>query len=315
MDLHKELTKFLKTSKKPLIVILGPTASGKTELSLKVAKDFDGEIISVDSRQIYKGLEIGSDVLPENKRKKIPHYLLEITTPDKPISMAEFARMAREKITDIHERGKVPMLVGGTGLYISALTEAYDLPPVPPDEKLRTRLTKKAAEKGKEAVHKELQKLDPQAAEQIHPNNLRYVIRAIEICKACKGKRPRKKSKPPYEIYFIGIQRPREELYERIEKRVYIQIKKGLLEEVKALLKKGYDPYLPAMASLGVKEIIPHLQDDVPLEECLDTLKKNTRNFAKRQMTWFRKYDNVNWLKPSEVEKCLKKATKKTSKR
>lgn len=293
-----------------MIVLLGPTASGKTDLSLKLAKEFDCEIISTDSRQIYKGLEIGSDILPENKRKKISHHLLQITTPDKPLTLAEYTEVALEKIRDIHERKKVPMLVGGTGLYISAIIEGYKVPKVPPNMALREKLHKQAAEKGNEYIHKQLAKLDPKAAKKIHPNNLRYVIRAIEIIKATKKKKSPLKKEPKYKIFMLGIDRPRTELYKRIEKRVDKQLKNGLLKEVKALLKKKYPLTLPAMSSLGVKELIPHILDKEPLDKCVEILKRNTRRYAKRQMTWFRKYININWLHAKDIDQWLKKASK-----
>lgn len=310
MKIIKELKTFLKTAKNPLIVLLGPTASGKTDLSLRLAKEFDCEIISTDSRQIYKGLEIGSDILPENKRKKIPHHLLQITTPDKPLTLAEYTEIALGKIKGIHESKKIPMLVGGTGLYISAIIEGYKVPKVPPNMALREKLHQQAAEKGNEYVHKQLAKLDPKSAKKIHPNNLRYVIRAIEIIKATKKKKSSLKKEPKYDIFMLGIDRPRAELYKRIEKRVDKQLKNGLLQEVKALLKKKYDLSLPAMSSLGVKELIPHVIDKAPLDDCVEILKRNTRRYAKRQMTWFRKYINVNWLNAEDLDQWLKKASK-----
>lgn len=308
-----ELKKILKTAKNPLIVILGPTASGKTALSLKIAHQINGEIISTDSRQLYREMEIATDaVLPEN-RENIPHHLVGIVDPHEEISLAEYKKMALERISAIYRRKHIPMLVGGTGLYISAIIDDYKIPKIPPNKELRQKLEAEAAKKGKEFVHKKLQKLDPEAAAGIHSNNLRYVIRAIEVSMAGKqvgkqtGKQEnlQKKTKSSFDVFMIGIEWPRPQLYQRVNHRVDLQIQRGLLDEVKKLLKKGYSENLPSMSSLGVKEIIPYLKDQQSLEECIAQLKQNTRNYAKRQMTWFRRYDNVIWLNPENLNAAL----------
>ncbi|MFA6992774.1 MAG: tRNA (adenosine(37)-N6)-dimethylallyltransferase MiaA [Candidatus Gracilibacteria bacterium] len=291
-----DLTSFIKSAKRPLIVILGPTASGKTALSLKVAKQIKGEIISADSRQLYKGMKIATDALPKNKRKNIPHHLMEIVPPDKTLTLAEYKDMALEKIEEIYKRGHVPVIVGGTGLYISAITEGYSVPRIPPNEKLRKKLYEEVKKHGPEYLHEKLKKLDPKAAAKIHPNNIRYVVRAIEINLESKNHKTDKKRGPKLDVYMIGLSRPRPELYSRINARVDAQIKRGLIKEVRALLKK-YDPDLPSMSSLGVKEIIPYLRGETTLDQATELLKKNTRNYAKRQMTWFRRYDKVEWLR------------------
>ncbi|PIR55595.1 tRNA (adenosine(37)-N6)-dimethylallyltransferase MiaA [Candidatus Peregrinibacteria bacterium CG10_big_fil_rev_8_21_14_0_10_36_19] len=287
---------FLKSAKKPLIVILGPTASGKTALSLKIAKKYNCEIISTDSRQIYKEMEIGTDAITLEEQNGIPHHMLGITTPDKTITMSEYVDLALEKIEEIYSRGHIPILVGGTGLYISAIIERYDMPKIPPNEKLREELEKMSTED----LHEKLKKLNPEAAERIHPNNRRYVIRAIEIATADSPKKA--SEKPHFDVYMIGIKWPREELYQRVNYRVDRQIERGLLDEVKKLLKKGYAENLPSMSSLGVKEIIPYLKGESTLEECLNILKQSTRKYAKRQMTWFRRYDNVEWITPDKID-------------
>jgi tRNA dimethylallyltransferase len=301
----QKLKTFLKTAKKPLIVILGPTASGKTALSLKIAKEINGEIISTDSRQIYRGLEIGSDALPEDQQEGIPHHMIGIVGPDREYSLAEYKDDAEKIIDQIRKRKNIPILTGGTGLYISALVEDYDVPRVPPDKKLREKLQKEAAKKGPEALHKRLAKLDPESAKQIHPNNIRYVIRALEINLKTGKPKENKKAAPAStklrpDVFMIGIDYPREELYERINSRVDTQDHRGLIDEVRALLDKGYDAPLPAMSSLGVKEIIPFIKKEQTLEECKETLKQNTRNYAKRQGTWFRRYPQIHWLKPGD---------------
>jgi len=309
MKILKDLTSFLKSAKRPLVVLLGPTASGKTSLSLKIAHEIGGEIISTDSRQLYKGLEIGSDILAPEEQEGLPHHMMAISTPDKEISLAEYTEQAMAIIEEIYERKHVPMLVGGTGLYISAITEGYDVPRVPADKKLRAELQKKAAEKGPLYLHEKLKKLDPEAAKKIHPNNIRYVVRALEInIKTGKNKTDKKSSTSSststneLETFMIGIDWPREELYERVGQRVEIQLKRGLVDEVKKLLEHSFDEELPAMSSLGAKELFPFIRGDATLEECTAQLKQNTRNYAKRQMTWFRKYKDVHWITPKDLD-------------
>ena len=303
MNLTKQLKSFLKSAKTPLVVILGPTASGKTAISLKIAKEIDGEIISTDSRQIYRGLEIGSDALPEEDQEEVPHHMIGIVDPDREYSLAEYKDDAEKIIKEIRERDHVPMLVGGTGLYISALIENYDVPRVPPDKKLREKLYKEAEKKGPEALHKRLAELDPESADKIHPNNLRYVVRALEInLKKDTKVGPAAIKK---DVFMIGIERPREEIYERINSRVDKQEYRGLIDEVTALLDKGYDENLPAMSSLGVKEIIPFIRKEQTLDECKETLKQNTRNYAKRQGTWFRRYPQIHWIKAEDLPTIL----------
>lgn len=301
-DIITELKTFLKKAKNPLIVVLGPTASGKTALSLNIAKEISGEIISTDSRQIYKGLEIGSDILSKEDQKGVQHHMMAITTPEKELSLAEYKEMATNIIKEIQTRKHIPMLVGGTGLYISSIIEGYDVPRIPPDKALREKLHKEAEKKGNEAVHARLAKLDPAAAKKIHQNNLRYVIRAIEInMKTGKNKPDSKAKKSPYDVFMIGINWPREDLYKRIDQRVEIQLKRGLIDEVKSLTSKKYALDLPAMTSLGAKELIPYIKGESSLEECVEILKKNTRNYSKRQMTWFRRYKNIHWITPEEL--------------
>jgi tRNA dimethylallyltransferase len=293
MNIKKDLTSFLKSAKKPLVVVVGATASGKTKISLEIADFINGEIISTDSRQIYKEMDIATDIIPVEERKGIPHHMIAITTPEKTIDLPKYKEVALQKIEEIYERKHIPMLVGGTGLYISAIIEGYTLPKIPPNQKLREALTAEARTKGAEYVHEKLKKLDEKAAENIHPNNIRYVIRAIEIA---KSKTKPTKQKSPFDVFLIGITRPRQEIYEKINKRVDEQIERGLVKEVSALLKNGYDELLPSMTSLGVKEIIPYIKGEMTIEECTEILKRNTRRYAKRQMTWLKRYDNVKWL-------------------
>ncbi len=316
-DIKKELKKFLKTAKNPLVIVLGPTASGKTALSIEIAHLINGEIISTDSRQIYKGMEIGTDAISKKEQDGVLHHMLGIVTPDREFSLAEYKDEALKKIEEIKKRGNIPMLVGGTGLYISSIMEGYDVPRIAPDKKLREKLYAQTEKYGPEYLHKKLEKLDPASAKKIHPNNVRYVVRAIEINLASgKNKTDKKKKKFPFDVFMVGIEWPREELYARIDMRVEHQIERGLIDEVKKLLKK-YDENLPAMSSLGLKEIIPYIKGEKPLDECIEILKKNTRNFAKRQLTWFRRYENINWIscKVQKRTTTIREKTKSTHKK
>ena len=310
-DLKGELEKFVKKAKKPIIVILGPTASGKTDLSLRISKFVNGEVISTDSRQIYKEMEIGTAAITKKEQGKIPHHLISIVKPNETVTLSDYVDMALKKIDEIHKNKKIPILVGGTGLYISAIIEGYDIQRVKPDSQLREKLMKEAVEKGVDHLYEKLTKLDPNAAKTIHKNNLHYVIRAIEINLATgKNKTSKKSKKSQFDLFKVGILWPREALYERINKRADQQVKNGLIEEVEKLLKKKYNENLPAMTSLGVKEIIPYLRKEMTSQECMEILKRNTRRYAKRQMTWFKKYDNVMWLTNKELEQCLKELSK-----
>ncbi|MBU1992099.1 MAG: tRNA (adenosine(37)-N6)-dimethylallyltransferase MiaA [Patescibacteria group bacterium] len=294
-EVIQKLDVFLQTAEKPLVVLLGPTASGKTSLSLKLAKKFNGEVISADSRQLYKGMQIGTDTLPMEKRQGIPHHMIEVLEPDEQFTVAEYKQKAAHIINQILRKKKVPFLVGGTGLYISAIVENYEIPQIPPDFELRNQLQKDLEKQGVDYLYRQLQAADPITAERTDPKNPRFVMRALEIVAAGQQKSVSKK-KPLYDTFLIGIDRPREELYEKIEKRVDEQVERGLLKEVEKLMEQGYNENLPAITALGIKEIIPYLRGEMSLEEALDTIKRNTRNYAKRQFTWFKRYKNINWI-------------------
>lgn len=301
--LYEDLTSFLKSAKNPLVIILGPTASGKTSLSLKIAKKFGAEILSTDSRQIYQEMSIATDCISEEETQGIPHHMLQFAKPDEIISLAQYKVKALDTIEKIYERKAIPMLVGGTGLYVSAITEGYAVPRIPANPELRAQLESEAKEHGNKFVHDKLAKLDSAAAKKIHPNNLRYVIRAIEINLTTDQPKQDLKETSNFDVFKISVERPRAEIYERINARVDQQVGRGLLQEVQALLDKGYALNIPSMTSLGVKEIIPHLKGEDTLENCLEILKQNTRNYAKRQMTWCRRYDNVQTITPNEIAK------------
>lgn len=305
MDIFQEIESFLQNpeNKKPLIVVLGPTASGKTALSLKIAKLYHGEIISTDSRQVYKYMDIGTDKILQPQQEGVPHHLLDFLEPTEEFTLADYKRLALKTIDEIYRRKHIPMLVGGTGLYINAIIQNYQIPEVPPNPKLRQEMTDFCEKNGIEALYKILQEKDPQAAKRIHPNNIRYVIRALEINLAGNTKKLDTKGEPAFNVFVIGIDWPREELYARINQRVDNQINRGLLNEFKTLLLKGYKETLPSMSSLGYKELGPFVRGECPLEEAVETIKQNTRNYAKRQLTWFKKYKNIHWISGAELEK------------
>lgn len=303
-DLIHHLTLFLKeTSKlgeKPLVVICGPTASGKTALSLLLAKQFNGEIISADSRQIYRKMDIGTDKIPVDIRKEVPHYLIDIRDPDQTFTMADFKREATGAINSILRKRKLPIIAGGTGLYINSIVENYDLPKAPPNEKIRQEIQAEYEKGGKDHLYKMLMDLDPASAAKIHPNNVRYVARALEIVLQTKKPIQKGTRKPIYRVFKVGVEWPREVLYERINQRVDEQIEEGLLNEIKSLLSQGYTESMPSMSGLGYKEYFPYLNGEATLDECKEQLKQNTRNFAKRQLTWFRKDEEIFWISPEE---------------
>lgn len=301
MSLLKKIEKFLKSAKKPLIVVLGPTASGKTALSLKIAEKFHGEIISADSRQIYKKIPIATDLISKKDQKGIPHHLLNFVSPDKTLTLAEYKQLALGKIEEVYNRKHLPLIVGGTGLYLSAIIENYHIPKIPPNEAIRKKLTLEAQKKGKEYLYKKLARLDPKAAKSIHPNNLPYVIRALEINLETGSNKIDIKQKSPFNSFLIGVNWPREILYQRINARIDLQLGRGLVDEVKKLLMDGHKHNLPALSSLGIKELIPYIEGKMSLERCVEIIKQNTRHYAKRQMTWFRRHNDVNWISPEEL--------------
>lgn len=313
----------LKKELPKLIVILGPTASGKTDLAIKLAKKFNGEIICADSRSIYKGLDIGT-AKPMGKESKImnyesrivneiPHYMIDIVNPDQEFTVAQFKQIAVNIIKSINKRHKIPFLVGGTGLYISSIVNNLDIPRVAPDKKLRKKLEKDAENRGIDYLWQKLIKLDPDAADFVQKQNLRRIIRALEVCLAT-GKqfsKLRKKGKPLFNTLQIGIKTNKKILQNKIDKRTNKMIKMGLIQEVKELIKK-YPKNPPSFAAIGYQEIIPYLENQDHLDtECLskivEEIKKNTRRYARRQMTWFKQDKKIKWTQNyQEAEKLVK---------
>lgn len=289
----------------PLIIILGPTGVGKTALAIDLARILGGEIIGADSRQIYRYMDIGTAKPTAAQQALVPHHLLDMVKPDCNLSLAEYQDAAKRAIGDVHQRGVIPLLVGGSGQYITAVEEGWSIPRVPPDPGLRAELERFAADNSRDALHQRLQAVDPIAAERIHPNNTRRVIRALEVqmltgqaISALQVKRP-----PPWRIYRLGLQLPRASLYPRVDARVDAMIDAGLLDEVARLLEMGYDRALPSMSGLGYREIAAHLLDGSPLDEAIERTKFSTHEFIRRQDVWFRGHDNgILWHNVENVD-------------
>jgi tRNA dimethylallyltransferase len=279
---------------KPLFIILGATATGKTALGIEAALRLNGEIISADSRQVYREMDIGTAKATPDQRQQVPHYLIDIVNPDETLGAADYQALAYQAIDAIHARGKVPFLVGGTGQYITVVAEGWTIPRVPPNPVLRDQLEADVQQHGAPALHARLAQVDPQSAAAIHPNNARRMIRALEVY--IESGTPfsvlQQKQPPPYRVMTIGLQMTREVLYERADKRVDAMLAAGFLDEVKKLLDKGYARNLPAMSGVGYLELAAHLQDGLPLDEAVQQTKFSTHNFIRRQEIWFRGHDN-----------------------
>jgi len=295
-------------SKKPkLVVVLGPTASGKSALAVRLAKKFNGEIISADSRQIYKGMDIGTGKITRKEMRGIRHHLLDIRNPDEPYAVAEYKKDAIRVIRSILRRKKLPILVGGTGLYIRAITENLEIPAVPPNPILRRELEQKLAENGLNELFKELVKLDPEAAYIVDGKNPRRVLRALEVTIISGKPFTSQKQKGPklFETLKLGLNPT--DLRKRIDGRAGKMIHAGLVQEVKKLVKK-YDTSTQALNAIGYREIIRYLKKELNLPQALGLIQKNTWQYAKRQMTWFRRDKEINWVKnEKETEKLVKK--------
>ncbi|MCB0162905.1 MAG: tRNA (adenosine(37)-N6)-dimethylallyltransferase MiaA [Anaerolineae bacterium] len=291
-------------TKKPLLVIVGPTAVGKTALSLRLARDIDLEIVSADSRQIYRGLDIGTAKATPEEQALVPHHLIDVVDPDQIMSAADFQQRAYTAIEALHERNCLPVLVGGTGQWVQAVVEGWTIPRVPPDPELRVKLEALAETEGGRALYDRLVDVDPAAAEKIHPNNVRRVIRALEVYEktgvpisehqAKRGQR--------FRTFQIGLTMSRERLYERIDQRIDQMMAAGLLDEVRRLMKAGYGLHLPAMSGLGYRQIGQFLTGEVSLDEAVALIKKETRRFVRQQFNWFRLDDErIHWFEVDEA--------------
>lgn len=295
-----------QADRKPeLLVLVGPTAVGKTGLSLELARSLRCEIISGDSMQVYRGMDIGTAKATPEERALVPHHMIDIRDPDEPFSSAEFQSEVKRCIREIQGRGKLPFIVGGTGLYIESVCYGYEFSEGGADEEYRRELKEFAEQFGSEALHRRLGSVDPESAARLHPNDRRRVIRALEIARV--SGRPMsehlhgQKKESPYELCIIGLTMERELLYKRIDERVDQMMAKGLAAEVQGLLRKGYSPDLVSMQGLGYKELIPYLRSECSLEEAVRLLKRNTRRFAKRQLSWFRHMKEIHWIDMTDM--------------
>jgi len=290
---------------KCLVAIIGPTAVGKSELALHLAQYFPLEIISADSRQVYRYMDIGTNKPSLAERAAVPHHIIDVVEPDEDFSLAMYHQLAAEALKAIKQKGKLPLLVGGSGLYVWSLVEGWKIPQVPPDQKLRRQLEDRAEQEGSHSLYQELQDIDPVAAAKINPSNIRRIIRALEIYHTT-GQPPsqlQRKEAPGFPIMVIGLTRKRSELYRKIDWRADKMIQMGLVEEVEQLLKKGYSPALPSMSGIGYKQIGQFLRGEMTLPQAIDKIKYETHRLARHQYAWFRLSDSrIHWFDTSEAE-------------
>ena len=291
--------------KTPLIILTGPTAVGKTDLSIKLSKELNAEIISADSMQIYKYMDVGSAKVTKEEMDGVCHYLIDEVTPDYSFSVSEFQERANNYIKEITDKGKNVLVTGGTGLYLNSLIYNMDFAKSDANEELREQLRLELEENGIEYMHNKLRELDSDAANRIHKNNTKRVIRALEV--ALSGKKMNDfsndlKINEKYKPIIIVLNREREHLYKRIDKRVDIMMENGLIEEVKNLLNMGYTKDMISMQGIGYKEIIKYLEGEYELDEAIEIIKRDSRRYAKRQLTWFRRYDDAKWFNLDEYD-------------
>ena len=287
--------------KKPLIVLTGPTAVGKTKLSIALAKAVNGEIISADSMQVYRYMDVGSAKITPDEMDGVPHHLVDVLDPTENFNIVLFQQLAKKSMEEIYSKGRIPILVGGTGFYIQAITRDIDFTQSEQDDSYRKELEALAAEKGSSFLHDMLASVDPKSAEDIHENNVKRVIRALEFYKQngtriSEHNEEQKEHVSPYNLAYFVLNAPRPLLYERIDARVDEMLKNGLVEEVKNLQRMGCHREMVSMQGLGYKEILSWLGGEYPYEEAIRILKRDTRHFAKRQLTWFRREGEVTWV-------------------
>ena len=291
--------------KKPLIILTGPTAVGKTKASISLAKAIGGEIISADSMQVYKEMDIGSAKIRPEEMDGVPHYLVDVLEPDEEFHVVRFQQMAKEAMAKIYANGHIPIIVGGTGFYIQALLYDIDFTENDGDMSFREEMEHYAAEHGAEALHQKLREIDPASADMIHANNVKRVIRALEFYhqtgkKISEHNEEERQKESPYAFVHFVLNDERKNLYDRINLRVDLMVKEGLLDEVKALKAKGYTKDMVSMQGLGYKEVLDYLDGEISFEEAIYRIKRDTRHFAKRQITWFKRERDVTWVNKQE---------------
>lgn len=305
---------YMKNDKKRLIAVVGPTASGKTALAVRIAQKFNGEVVSADSMQIYKGMNIATAKPTEEEMCGIKHHLIDFLPPEEKFSVSQYVEFAKKAIDDITERGKLPVLCGGTGLYVRSLVENVRFSPDEADETLRAELRRRYETEGGEILIRELSAFDPETAAKLHPSNGKRIIRAIEIYRTT-GKtmsehiRESKRIPSPYDLTAIGITyADRQKLYDRINLRVDIMMKQGLLEEARAFYSRKNSQ--TAAAAIGYKELLPYLNGETDLDTALEKLKLETRHYAKRQLTWFKRDEYIHWIQADLCDDIFEKAEK-----
>jgi tRNA dimethylallyltransferase len=288
----------------PVLVILGPTGVGKTDLAVQLAQTLTGEIVSADSRQVYRWMDIGTAKPTRAQQAAVRHHLVNILEPDMSFSLADFCDRARAALDDLSRRGQLPFLVGGTGQYLAALLEGWKIPRVAPRPEIRDRLRQEAKERGTPILYQRLQEVDPTAAERILPGNLRRIIRALEVYEVT-GKpfsEQQGRESPRYDFLVLGLTMERPALYRRVDQRAERMVQQGLIEEIQELCNRGYDWDLPAMSSLGYSQFRPYLEGTCSLEEALERLKYDTHAFIRHQYTWFRRFSVHRWFEMSRDE-------------
>ncbi len=292
----------------PLLVVVGPTGSGKTDTAVLTALAVGGEVITADSMQVYRGMDIGTAKPTAEERRGVPHHLIDVANPDEDYSVARYVAEADAVIAGLRARGKAPIVAGGTGFYINALVDRWEFPPRPADHDYRRLLAAQAAAEGAAGLHKQLQQVDPATAERLHPNDVKRIIRALEV-HHLTGKplsdfeyRPGAgEQRGPYRPLFFGLTMPRDTLYERLEQRVHAQLEAGLLEEVRRLYEAGYGPELPAMKGITYRQLFGYLRGDYDFQTAIDLMVRDNRRYAKRQYTWFKADPRITWLDIFEI--------------
>jgi len=301
-----------ENKKKPMIILTGPTAVGKTDLSIQLAKAINGEIISADSMQVYRHMDIGSAKVTPEEMDGVSHHLIDVLEPEEEFNVVVFQKLAKEALTGIYERGHIPIIVGGTGFYIQALLYDIDFTENDGDTAIRRELEKLAQTQGAGCLHQMLQEIDPESAAAIHQNNVKRVIRAIEFYRQTGKKislhnEQEREKQSPYQFLYYVLDTDRKTLYERIDRRVDLMMEHGLVDEVKHLADMGCTRDMVSMQGLGYKEILDYLSGEIPLEEAVYILKRDTRHFAKRQITWFKRERDVRWLELEQFQNDRKK--------